>query len=57
MINYHIVRFDISDWSALTATGTAFDKTGMKTMLIRSDVAATLTFDEVIFASEELTFE
>ena len=54
---YHIVRFDISDWSALTATGTAFDKIGMKTMLIRSSVAATLTFDEVIFASEELTFE
>ena len=54
---YHIVRFDISDWSALTATGTAFDKTGMKTMLIRSSVAATLTFDEVIFASDEIAFE
>ena len=54
---YHIVRFDISDWSALTATGTAFDKTGMKTMLIRSSVAATLTFDEVIFASDEIEFE
>ena len=53
---YHIVRFDISDWSALTAAGTAFDKTGMKTMLIRSSVAATLTFDEVIFASDEIEF-
>ena len=53
---YHIVRFDISDWSALTASGTAFDKTGMKTMLIRSSVAATLTFDEVIFASDEIEF-
>ena len=51
---YHIVKFDISNWDALTKTGTPFDKSGSKTMLIRTSAAATLTIDDVIFSTCEL---
>ena len=51
---YHILKFDISDWDALTKAGTAFDKSGTQTMLIRTNVAATLTIDDVIFSTCEL---
>ena len=54
---YHIVRFDVSNWSGLTATGTAFDKNGTKTMLIRTSVATTLTIDDVIFSTSELNIQ
>ena len=53
---YHIVKYDISDWSKLAVTGTAFDKTAMKTMFIRVSANTTITIDEIVFATSELTF-
>ena len=51
---YQIIKFDISNWSGLSATGTAFEKSGTKTMLIRTGVAATLVVDDVILSTSEL---
>ena len=51
---YQIIKFDISNWSGLSATGTTFEKSGTKTMLIRTGVAATLVVDDVILSTSEL---
>lgn len=52
--NSHTIMFDISNWDSLIATGTKFGKTDVKTILIRTNVASTMTIDDVVFSTSEL---
>ena len=56
--DYRIVRYNISDWSALTAKGSAnFTKSEVNTFFIGSLASAsTFVIDDVIYSATELSF-
>ena len=55
---YKIIRFDISQWDNVGFNSAAFTKDDIKTVaLVGAYKGTNLTIDDIIFASEELTFE
>ena len=47
---WHLVRVDMGN---LSATGTAFDKTEIKTMFVMSSVVASVKTDDIVFTKDE----
>ena len=56
---YTILKFDLSNWSSITPTGSAFDVTDISMFALVRNASGTATYDidQVVLASEELTFE